>query len=145
MPLRSPTTGGGSGAALVLLIGKENASPWKETAKLRVAVKCCFVAGGSFRGGEGRRLSTESDLVFGAGVELRETRGEGHLLGVENEVDDDDEDEIEEEDDDVAGESKYLEETVFNFALLELELGAPLASLSEGRSGVRLGFGFESR
>lgn len=87
------------------------------------------MAGGSLRGGEGRRLSTESDLVFGAGVEVREIRGEGHLLGVENEVDDDDVDEIEEEDDDVAGESKYLEVTVLDLGLLELGLGPPLMSL----------------
>lgn len=138
-------------AAFVLLIGSENASPWKETDKLRVEVTRSFVAtdtspelpcrrrgviglvgvAGRLRSTDWDRLGTVEGKGVDEGVELmeRDRRGEGHLL-------DEDEEEVEVEVE-VDGEGDmYLEETCLPLGLL----GRVPLSFSEGNSGGLDGF-----
>lgn len=139
---------------MVLLIGSEKASPWKETDKLLVAVTSSFVAAEvsvalpslasrsgakGLAAGTGRLRSTDTALLGSKAGELDtvpeflETKGEGNLL--EEEEEDDTEEEFEVE---VEGEGDmYLEETTLDLGLLGLLI--PLLPFSEGNNGGLLG------
>lgn len=88
-----------------LVIGRENASPWKETDKLLVEVMSIFVAADISAGagdGEGRRRSTDCDrlgskegVLMGLKEELvgRGSKGDGYRLLVLRVAEDEEEEE----------------------------------------------------